>query len=454
MVQVVVLVAAFGVGVLAQGGFYAAGHVLVAGLGALAVALGPRSVRSLWLVLVPCAGLAAWAALRGYVAGDLRDGLGTGLTLVGLVAPIVVLRDAPAALRKRCGDGILAVGVVVAATAWAGVAWHSPRFVQLVEHRLWRGASTITYPNGAAAILAPLALLAIGSVVGRRPALWRVAAAYLLLVGLGATLSRAGVLALAAGLLVLAMVSGMWTTVVRSAPVLLGAGIAGCALAPSCPAASGPHPALACAGLVAGAVVAVGGELIPQWTVAGLLAVAGVAAWGLAGPAHLGTVLGSRGNLDSFGRSGALHASWGLIAAHPFAGTGVGVARFGWDDPVWGAAVATYAHDEYLQTLVDLGAIGALLLLAVLAALGWTVWRGRPTQGATVLWAGASAAVTALAVHSGFDFLWHLAVLPLLGGLLVGLAAPAAVPGATTGGNPVPAGPVEVQPSLVKESAI
>jgi hypothetical protein len=81
-------------------------------------------------------------------------------------------------------------------------------------------------------------------------------------------------------------------------------------------------------------------------------------------------------------------------------------------------------------------------------------WARSPSRSARGRWAGASAAVTALAVHSGFDFLWHPAVLPLLGGLLCGLAAPAAVPGATTGGNPVPAGPVEAQPPLVKESAI
>ncbi|WP_327006601.1 hypothetical protein OHA72_04575 [Dactylosporangium sp. NBC_01737] len=46
------------------------------------------------------------------------------------------------------------------------------------------------------------------------------------------------------------------------------------------------------------------------------------------------------------------------------------------------------------------------------------------TAGPAPLWAGAAAAVTALALHSAFDFLWELAVVPLLLGVLVGIAGP------------------------------
>jgi hypothetical protein len=41
---------------------------------------------------------------------------------------------------------------------------------------------------------------------------------------------------------------------------------------------------------------------------------------------------------------------------------------------------------------------------------------------------GATAALIALAIHSGFDFLWHLPVIPLCAGLFAGLAAPPHVP--------------------------
>lgn len=41
-----------------------------------------------------------------------------------------------------------------------------------------------------------------------------------------------------------------------------------------------------------------------------------------------------------------------------------------------------------------------------------------------MIWAGAVAALAALLIHSGFDFLWQLPVIPLTGGLLVGLTSP------------------------------
>jgi O-antigen ligase len=172
----------------------------------------------------------------------------------------------------------------------------------------------------------------------------------------------------------------------------------------------------------------------------------------------LDPILASRGNLDSYGRTGALHASGALIAEHPLIGWGVNVSRFSWDTPDAGASVALYAHNEYLQTLVDLGLIGAVALLAVLVALAWIIWRGRPTTSAREdrtdargLWAGATAAVACLAVHSGFDFLWHLALLPLLGGLLVGLAAPVPARHVPRGEPTIPCGPDEIRPALEEE---
>ena len=47
----------------------------------------------------------------------------------------------------------------------------------------------------------------------------------------------------------------------------------------------------------------------------------------------------------------------------------------------------------------------------------------RPRKGAT--WAGVVAAVAAFAVHSGFDFVWHLPAIVLTVTLLVGLVLPA-----------------------------
>jgi O-antigen ligase len=150
-----------------------------------------------------------------------------------------------------------------------------------------------------------------------------------------------------------------------------------------------------------------------------------VAAWTQLGSGYLHAVWASRGNLDSSGRTRGALAAFRLVAERPVVGMGPGQARLFWTTPGGNGAVALYAHDEYLQTLVDLGAIGLVLLLAVLAAVALTIRRGRRYPHSPALRAGAIAALAALAVHSGFDFLWHIAVLPLVGALLVGMAGPA-----------------------------
>ena len=110
--------------------------------------------------------------------------------------------------------------------------------------------------------------------------------------------------------------------------------------------------------------------------------------------------------------------------ASPVGAAGVEQAGLFWVGADGNGQLARYAHNEYLQTLLDLGLLGCLLLAGVFAACVVTLRRGRPPAQAS-LRAGALAGLAALAVHSGFDFLWHIAVLPLAGSLLIGLAGPA-----------------------------
>src|SRR5262249_8031693 len=132
----------------------------------------------------------------------------------------------------------------------------------------------------------------------------------------------------------------------------------------------------------------------------------------------------SRGNLDSGGRTGALHAAFQMAAHQPFTGTGVGAARFVWQTPDGRGALARYVHDEYVQTLVDLGVIGFALLIGLLAAIVAYLYPARRYPHRPGIRAGALAALAAFALHSGFDFLWHIAVLPLAASLFIGLAGP------------------------------
>src|SRR5256714_4457307 len=249
-----VLVTALAAGAVAQGGYYPPGRILVTALVALALGLALRarawSRADGWPVAAACAGLVLWALVR---AGSFPAAAAFVGTLGCFVAVLVVLARTGSAERERCAAAVLAVGVLVAVTAWAGVAWRLPRFAVLVDGTMWRGGSTLSYPNATAALLVPLALLALAP---RRPAV-----GYLLLVGTGAALSRAGLLALLLGLVTLA---ALRRVMVRP---LLGAAVAVAALAPSFPAGASPRPLWAVAGLVAGAVVALG----PRWTLVLLL---------------------------------------------------------------------------------------------------------------------------------------------------------------------------------------
>jgi O-Antigen ligase len=434
-VPVGVLIAAFAAGAVAQGGYYPAGRALVTALVAVALfaALWVRrwSRADLGPIVLACLALGLWVLVRGWTAAADATTIAALATLGCLAAAVLVLRRTSPAARQRCAGALVSVGALVAATAWVGVAWRVPRFAVLVEHRLWRGASTLTYPNAAAALVVPLALLAIAMLVARPRSLVRAGAAYLLLVGAGAALSRAGIIALLAGLAVLALLAGARATLRSVAPLLLGAALAVAALAPSFPATARPHPLLALAGLLAGGAVAIGLARLPRraravaLTAAAALAAAAAALTVRSGGAYLQPILASRANLDSSGRSLAARSALAQIAEHPWSGTGIGLARFVWTRPDGNASIARYAHNEYLQTLVDLGVIGGILLLALLASIVVTVARGRRHPHPPGIWAGAAAALAALAVHSGFDFLWHIAVLPLAAGLLIGLAAPA-----------------------------
>ncbi|RKR91229.1 O-antigen ligase-like membrane protein [Micromonospora pisi] len=431
--HVVVLIVALSAAVVAQGGYYPAGRILVTVLVAVALVaalrLRPRVEVDARMVALACAALAGWVLVRAVIADAYEVAFGAVGTLAGVAAVALILARTSVGERIRGAEAVIGLGVLVSVTAWAGVAWRLPRFAVLVEGRLWRGASTLTYPNAAAALLVPLALLALALLLTRPRSLPLALAGYLLLVGTGATLSRAGLIALLAGLMVLAATAGLWSTISRAGPLLLGAGIAVVAVVPSTPGTAQPQPALAAIGLVSGALIVTGSVLLPTrvrgGAMVGALLLGAIALASQWGSDPLRAVLASRGNLDSPGRSGAATAALELVGANPLIGTGIGQARFLWVTPNGNGALALYAHNEYLQLLVDLGLIGALLLMALFATMAVAIRRGGAHQRRAGIRAGVFAALTAFAVHSGFDFLWHIAVLPLLGALLVGLAAPA-----------------------------
>jgi hypothetical protein len=374
--------------------------------------------------------LAAWAVLDAALLGVPAAGVGLALLLLGVVAVLLVCRRLGQEDREVLLLGIVGIGLLVALAGWLGVAGRVGSWAWLGDG-VWRASSTLTYPNAAAAVLVPVALVTLARLIDAPHNLGLALAATGLLAGLGATMSRAGALALAVGLVVLAGLRGPRGTARAALGPCVGALVALVCLVPSMPAAGPARPALALAGLFGGlslaAVVArlrrgpavalvVGGALV------GCLAAA-VVAGGVGDAARL--VAETRITLASPDRSGAVGAALRVAAEHPLTGAGPGQADLRSRGADGGTRVFGYAHNEYAQVAAELGLVGLALLAVLLAALGRMLWRARATGPPGAGWAGAVAATAAFAVHSGFDFVWHLPAVVLTVTLLAGATLPA-----------------------------
>jgi hypothetical protein len=429
------LIVALAAAVMGQGAYYAAGQRLVAGVLVAAV------MAALWAhrwskadtrgaVLVACAALAAWSAVSAAVAGDLAAAGPTVAVLAGLAGVLLVGRRLARSERDAMAAAIVVIGALAALTGWVGVAWHLGPWA-IADQGLWRAATTLTYANAAAGLLTPVALVAMARLVAQPRSLLAAVAACLLLVGVGATLSRGGALALLAGVVVLGWLLGPRPVLQAAAGPVAGAVIALAGLVPSIPTSQPARPVLAVGTLAVGLATAAGLPYLSTKARVGvlvILAVVVVAVLLYGGPVAPSVQAIGRPRLTvvSADRAGAAGAALRLVAKHPLTGVGPGRIALVWTTSDGRTVISRYAHNEYLQVLVQLGVIGFLLLLVLLATITRTVWQGRaavPSQ----LWAGVAAALVALAVHSGLDFLWHIPAIPVLGALLIGMTTPITV---------------------------
>jgi hypothetical protein len=424
-------------GLLGQGGFYPSVQrpvgLLIAAATLLALITWPPTKAELRLLpVVPALALAAWAVLDGALVGVAGAGVGPALLLVGVLAVLLVCRRLRIEDRELLLAGVVGLGLLVALTGWLGVAGRSSAWAFQAQG-LWRASATLTYPNATAAVLAPISLVVLGRLVATPASLPLVLAATGLLTGLVATMSRAGAFALVVGLVVLAGLRGIGVTARAVVGPVAGALVAMLGLLPSMPAAGPPRPVLAVVGLGVGLALAAMVARLPRRPALALapgVLVAGVAGLLLAagGLGGAQTVAAARVSLASPDRTGALHAALRLVAQHPLTGTGPGNADLRWKGPEDGSQLYVYVHNEYLQVTAELGLVGLVLLAVLLVAIAWLLWRARPTGRAGATWAGVVAAVAAFAVHSGFDFVWHLPAIVLTVTLLVGLVLPAPDP--------------------------
>ncbi len=448
-IPVLLLVAGLAVLAVSQGGFYwrarTISELLVGASGVAFVATTRRSRTSSAATLTGLGALAASTLVTGFVSGH-PSGLFVELSVIAAAAVIVyVVAGLAAAGRDQLQTLVTYVAVFLAITAWLGVAFHISPLAH-VDGGLWRAATTITYANASAAALTIAALLALSGAIERPDPVRRLLSAAVL-TGLAATLSRAGIGALIGGLLILAFLVGPARVITATWPSVLGAAIAFIGLLPGSPSPGPAQPAWAIAGLVAGLGLAVA-PWPPKWThpstgrsrlgrsaiVAALVGVALLA--GLAiGLAQHSSVWSARLSLASPDRHSANGAAWKLFADHPLVGVGPGQAVLLWTEPGGRLVIDHYAHDEYLQVAAEQGALGLAALVALIGGVAWTARRGWRT-GPTLVRAGAIAGLCAFAVHSGFDFLWHVPIVTFLAAVAIGLASPLPATGSKEKPNP------------------
>ncbi|HET9141150.1 O-antigen ligase family protein [Actinophytocola sp.] len=428
--HVLLLVAAMAAAIVAQGGYHLTGRALATVLVCIAFCLAARNRQwsGMWPILSAAGAMVVWAVVRAVGAGAVTMAVPTVLSIVCLIAALLVAQRTDAAQRELFAVVITIVGALMAMSGWIAVVFRIPSWTT-VANGLWRAATTITYPNAAGALLASVSVLAISLQLTRPRAVPYAAVTYLLLVGLAATLSRAALLALLVGLVVLGLLAGVRATVAHLAAPGLGAAVAVAGLVPLFPATAPARPVLAVLALLAGLAVTAGltrlrGRVRVVAALTGLALALGTGAamigWGLAPR----TLIGGRVSLSSPDRVHATDAALDVVAARPVFGVGPGRGWFTWTGEDGRQLAMRYVHNEYLQVLVELGAIGLALVLCLLVAVAILVRRGRPGHGPVALWAGSAAGLVALLVHSGFDFLWHIPAVLLTAGALIGLAAP------------------------------
>ena len=416
---------------LQQGGFFRRGQIAAAALLAAAlVATLPmrRALDSdLRLTLLAAGLLAGWILVRALPLASPRAAGGAPLLLLGVATIVLLCRRLDSQARRLTVVGILALGSLLAMTAWWGVVWRL-KPLALSSEGLWRGASTITYANALAAVLVPLCVLALALLASRRNSLPLALGLVVLLVGLATTLSRAGALALVVGVLLLCVLMSPRVVVRAVLGPLIGVTVAFVSLMPSLPVGSVPRPELAFAGLAAGLGLTALVVSTRRWpvlaAVGALLVIGALGSWSVARSESIGAAAHSlsqkRVQLSSSPRARLNAAALQIVGEHPLVGVGAGnaVIESRQDGRL---RVQQYVHDEYLQVLAEEGAIGLALLAALMGGTVRLLWRSPLRRRKSPLWAGTVAAVGAAAVQAGFDFVWHVPIVLLTIALLIGL---------------------------------
>jgi hypothetical protein len=408
-----------------QGAFYpldAFGLVLVA-VPLVLVGLVRNRDRYAATVVVATGGLALWWLVRSSMERSPVAFLPLGASMLGFVAAFLIVRDLGGAERSRVSMAVVGLGAIVGAAGLAGLLLRAHPLARSVGG-IWRLATTLTYPAGAAVLFVVALLVALSLDLGTPLAR---AAVCLCLAGLIGTQSHWDLVAVACAIPFLP-----WRRWPEAAWPLLTGSVAGLVVVVT---STGPRPTWLPCALVAASVGAsmIGGRsprsgVRQQLAVGGVVVAAGLTVFSMVHP----PVSGGTGQPADQSQTLAWSASY--EAWHSSVLTGVGPPRIQSN----GDSVDSYpglGPDVYLTVLADGGVIGALLLVGTGAAVILAIRRR------DLLSSCATAGLVAFAVAGAVDLDWQLPALALVGGCVAGLASmPARSSPETTHHSRIPGG--------------
>jgi hypothetical protein len=348
-------------GALAQGGYYGPQAVtigmLVGPAAAAAVPGLPRIPRAPAVAALCWLLLGLWSLARGVLGGDAAAAVPAVAFACCLAGAAIAAAGLSSDARRVLLAVVLATAAVVATSCWVGVALHLEPLA-LPSGGLWRGASTITYPNATAAFL----VIALVLVVVLRPVRRGLAEnglTALLLLAVATTLSRAGAVAVVVACAVAVALRGrpararireLWSPVAAAAAAFTG-------LLPALPVGSPPRPLPALAGLLAGVAV------IVLWARAGrvvfVVVTCALLSATLPAAAHtLNEIASTRLTPVSAERADLTRVTAEAFWSAPLTGVGPGQLDLRYVDHAGERVRAVHAHDEYLQTAAETGLVG------------------------------------------------------------------------------------------------
>ena len=117
--------------------------------------------------------------------------------------------------------------------------------------------------------------------------------------------------------------------------------------------------------------------------------------------------------LSGAGRHDFFRVAIDAFEEKPVLGTGAGTYEFAWEQHRSIAQPVHDAHSLYLEAFAELGAVGGLLVLALVGVLLWTgfsAWRAAPHPQRERN-AALFAALLAFAIAAGLDWFWEIASL-------------------------------------------